>query len=480
MKFRLSRWLAVMAALLIAAGAVAWPAWRARVRHSALLAALPPRPECRAFPEAFSQRLATAEARVRVGPDRLAALAELARLYHANGFFDEAARAYRALLDAEPHNPRWPHLLASILASYGQGDEARPLLERTVALAPQYLPARLRLAETLLKQNQLAAAAAAYGEALEREPGQAYALLGLARCAVAENRWPVAQQRLEQLARIHPDFGQGWKLLATVYAESGNEPAAARARARGDAASRFCAAPDPWLDELMRECYDPYRLGIQAETLMRTGRHSEALELFERALTLAPDDASLHRQLAALFTERKQPAQTRAHLERAVALAPRDADNWLALVVALRRAGDVEAFDRALAAGLKNCPDAIGLLYERGNRLAAAGQLDAALAAFQEIRRLQPNEAEIAVAMAELYLRLNRGDDAARELNAALAAAPENPPALILLARRTIAAGSEIDARDLLRRVRRQTRVPPRDLQELERLFQERFGRPAS
>lgn len=99
------------------------------------------------------QRVTQCEQRARQGPDRLDTLAELSRLYHANGFLAATSRCYEGLLRVDPDNPRWMYRFASILAGYGQLHEALPLFRRMVALAPRNLPARLRLAEALLDLN---------------------------------------------------------------------------------------------------------------------------------------------------------------------------------------------------------------------------------------------------------------------------------------------------------------------------------------
>jgi tetratricopeptide (TPR) repeat protein len=133
-------------------------------------------------------------------PGDVAALGELSRLYHANGFSREAALAYEGLLRFDARNPRWPHLLAHILAGTGQLARAAPLWRKVTELAPDYVPARLRLGEALLKTNEPALAAETYAAALRLVPDDPYALFGLARCELQQERWTAARERLQQAA----------------------------------------------------------------------------------------------------------------------------------------------------------------------------------------------------------------------------------------------------------------------------------------
>ena len=78
---------------------------------------------------------------------------------------------------------------------------------------------------------------------------------------------------------------------------------------------------------------------------------------------------------------------------------------------------------------------------------------------------------------ADIFFRLNRVDDAAAQLRAALAAVPEHPVALFLLARYAIDQGDESAALDLVRRARAQVKIRTGDLAALEEAFRQRFGR---
>ncbi|HYD84445.1 MAG TPA: tetratricopeptide repeat protein, partial [Opitutus sp.] len=361
-------------AVLIAIG---WLGWRAFAARNIAIASIPARPDLSGWSPILAARLQEAEESARGFGNATAGVAELSRLYHANGFLLEASQCYNGLRELESSNARWPHLLASIVAGYGRLDEAKPLLETALRLAPDYIPARLRLAEALLKSNDLIGAAAAYADVLRREPGNPYAELGLARCSIENGDWTGARERLQKAVTGRPDTFGGWALLVAIHEHFGDREALAAARPRAAAAGRFREMPDPWLDELTEDCYDPYRLSVAAALTTDSAR---ARRWIERAIELSPDTGSYHRQLAILLQRTRDYPAARRHFERAAALNPADSDAWAHLVGLLKDMRNPAAADQALANGLAHCPESPALRHLNGQRLRLLGHFDAARA----------------------------------------------------------------------------------------------------
>jgi tetratricopeptide (TPR) repeat protein len=480
MKFASTRpWIGLAVAGAIAIGLAAFVYSRSVHERQVLDASIPMQPDMRALPQEYQQRVQQCEQRARGGDAPIDALGELARLYHANGFLAEATQAYRGLLQVDSDSPQWPYLLANILAGYGQSDEAVPLIKRTIELAPDYLPGRLRLGDVLLKVGETAGASEAYVGALRLEPTNTYALLGLARCEVAAERWAEARAHLRKaIAANNPDIESVWNLLATVADRLGDQREAEMARVASMGTRRFRELPDPWVDALMRDCYDAYRLGVASAVASSAGDMATARSLLERAVALAPNDASPHRLLGGLLYQKSEFTKARPLLERATELAPEEADNWVYLIALLNTVGDGPAAERALAAGLARCPNSPSLHSERGRRLKAAGRFEEALTEFFESRRLRPEEPGAYIEAALILFRLKRDKEADAELLGALKAEPENPFALTTLARRAIDASDQPAAAEWMRRVKAQSRVVPDELNELVRIYQMRFGRP--
>jgi len=437
---------------------------------------LPTTPALSQLPEVLRTRLATADARARHRLGASRGLAELSRLYHANGFLDEASRCYSGLEQIDPSEPRWPHLHATILAGYGDIEPALGLWHKVQELAPDYLPARLRRADGLFKANRREEAAVAYEEILQRERDNPYALLGLARLDLEASRWDKARQRLEQVVS-KTNYTLGYDLIVSLYERMGLNQRANAIRAMAKASGAYRDTPDPWLDGLLDDCFDPYRLSLAAGTIARDGDPAAAIRLLERAVGIAPNDVSVRFQLGTLLVTRGQLGAAQEQLERCTTLSPDFADGWANLSSLLARQGQAPAADRILAEGLKRCPQSPGLHLMLARNHRQAGRLEEAIVEFQKSIALRPNEADTYIELGNLYVSVGREADALREMARGLEAEPGNPIALSILAFHAVTTGDEAEAKRWLARVRQQPRVESEQVNRLLAAYQKRFGR---
>lgn len=472
----LNRWL-VGGGVLVLAGLclLTWPAAR---RHDIALKSIPQRPALKGWPGEMQDEITDAEERAGSYLGSTKGLIALSRLFHANGFYDEAMQCYAGLQQMQPGEARWRHLQASVLAGLGRLDEALPFESAAVDLAPEYIAARLRLGDIRLKTNRTDLAIDAYNEVLRRSPGNPYALLGLAKCQIALGNWNKARDNLREGVKLHPDFIGGLSLMATVAEHFGDLGEANELRER-IGRREFSDLPDPWLDDLLNDCYDPYRLSVVSVVVGMAGESARARQLLERASTLAPQNNSYHRQLAVLLSDSGDLISARRQFEQAVALSPTDADSWLLLYQLLGRIGDTAAAEKTLAGGLANCPDSASLHMERARLWKSAGRPAEAVAEFQEAYRLNPSEAQPMVELASVFFAINQGDAALSALHEALRKQPEHPMALATLAFYYISAGDEANASKWWSHVRRQPRTPPQTVDALKQAFRQHFGHNA-
>lgn len=439
---------------------------------------IPPRPDLSQWPAEFQTRVVRDESRVRSGQEALTALGDLASIYHANGFYPAAARCYQALLTTDPENPRWTHRLASLLAGLGQLDDAVPLLNRTIELDPDYLPSRIRLGDIQLKLNQPAGARAAYNRVLERDPNNPHALLGLARIDLLDENWESARRKLEQ-AGAHSDGRIGSDLLVTVYQKTGQTARANALRSRAQASGSFTDIDDPWIDGLLDDCYDAYRLASAAGIAELGGDTATAIRRLERAIAVAPEGTTARFQLGTLHAAKGDFTKARTLFEHCTRVAPDLADGWAQLASVLLKVGRGNEANRVIAQGLEHCPDSPGLHLLWAQRLHDAGDWEHAEAEFRKVIRLRPEEAEPYVKLASLLFSTGRMSDGRRELERAIATEPQNPVALSTLAFHAISTGDADAATRWMTEVRNQPRILPAERNALAAAFQRRFGRPS-
>lgn len=461
---------AIAAIMALASGGY-W--WRSSVRDQLARSAAATVPDLRGANPELVERVRAARDQIQRGHHQAEALATLTRLYYANGWLEPAASTCAALVELEPHNPRWTYLLALLRANGGQLDEALPLLLRTIELAPDYLPARLKAAGAMAKLNQAEAAVAMNRKVLEKEPANIYAWVGLGNIYSSQKKWDQARDSFQKAIAISDGFRPAWLGMVSAYEATGNTAAAAEAQSQVDDVSRSPDSPDPWIDTLQEECYNVYYLRVAAFS----GTDIDfSRRLLERAVRLQPEDATVRRDFGMLLFRAKAFGEAQSNLVLATSLAPADSENWLSLITYLHAIRDDAGIEQAIRSGLARCPASPGLWLERGRMLARAHAFDEAFAAFAKSAALEPNDAAPHVESAVGFFQLQQTENALRELKTALAVQPNHPLAQIVMARYAIVSGDKITAQAFLEKARLNPKVTPEDKKQLAEAFEAEFG----
>jgi len=460
------------AVVALAAGA-GW--WRADAKRAVVQAGLPAETAVPSTPGELRARIAAARSRVGGLTGGAVALAELSRLYHANGFLREAMQCYAVLEKLSPAEPRWLHRHATLLAGFAEAEGAAARWHRVMTLAPDYLAAQVRLGDLLLKENQPARATAVFAAVLQREKDHSHALLGLARIELEAGRWAEARGRLETVV-AKTNYALGYDLIVTVWEHFGEHARAAELRGRAKASGAYRDVADPWLEELMEECHDVYRLSVEAGAAHRRGESATARRWLERAVRLAPEDVAARFQLAGLLAEQRDAAGARREWERCTVVSSTFADAWAQWAASLQQSRDAAGAERVVAAGLRACPDSAGLWVMRARQSREAGRATEAVAAYEAAIRYRTNEADAFLELATTLFRMERVPEGLIRLEQGLAAEPEHPPTLALLAFHAITSGDEAAARAWMLRVERQPRVAREQVERLRAALRARFG----
>lgn len=140
-------------------------------------------------------------------------------------------------------------------------------------------------------------------------------------------------------------------------------------------------------------------------------RYDQAAEAFEEALALDPGDAHALNGLGAVRLAQDRAAEASALLDRAAA----GIDAWEPAVnaaVARWRVGDREGALAVLRQAAQRWPDRVAVLRPFGRALAAQGALPEALALFERVARLAPDDAASPLDRGDVLHRLGRVDDA--------------------------------------------------------------------
>ena len=445
------RWTAfLLAAVVITAVAWTWQrtAWIREVR-----AALPSRPDVRGQPPDFVTRLTEAEARTEAGETLLEAVAELGRLYQANGYDAEASRCWQVLCARQPDEPRWWYYRAMLRLADSDDEEAAVALRETLTRAPGYAPARWQLGNLLFKTGDLAGAENEFRLRLGLLPRDPYARLGLARVALQARRTAEAKAQLEFVLKEAPHFSTAHNLYAEILAAEGDRAQASWHRWLGVETLRYTDPVDPWLEELQPWCYDYDRLCVAGSIESMRENRDRARSLFERAIALKPTDFDAYRLLAAMHFRQNESAHALALFETARSrLGEKLPVEWYAETSRayrlLARPADAESVVRE---GLVRRGESAELLEALGLALADLQRHAEAVAAYRAALQRNPNDASINYNLAVSLLALHDLDEALAALDRSLRLQPTFPPTLLLRGRIELAAGHWAEAENYLR-----------------------------
>ncbi len=402
------------------------------------------------------------------------ALSQLGRLYHANGYLSQARQAYEILDDRGETTSKERYRLAHILSTYGMQDQAISLYRRVIAQSPDYNPARIQLGNALLKSRKASEAEAAFREAIENDSRSAHALLGLARLRIERAEWEDARKILEAATRIS-NYQIGADLLATVYEALGQTDQANRLRGDRDFGA-YRDLPDPWIEEILGDCYDTFRLATAAGMASFRSDFDKAKELIGRAIELAPLDPMLRFQMGGISQSAGEIASALEHYRKSVQLKPDFSDGWHYMYQIHRDAGNIAEANRILDDGFRACPDSPALLLEMAERMRQAGRIDRAIEFTREAIELRPHEAQPYLTLARLHLTTNQVQAAVSAFEAALRVEPGNAMALSTLAFNAINTGDRDTADRYFERIRKQPKIDVQSVNQLESKYAARFG----
>jgi Tfp pilus assembly protein PilF len=184
--------------------------------------------------------------------------------------------------------------------------------------APDYLPARLSLAEAELAAGRWEEAERQLAAALSRDPRSAAGHQLRGQLAVLRGDFGAAARDYEAALALEPWASSLHAPLAAAYARLGDRARAeAHLARRGD---RRVSLPDPWMREVRA-----IATGVRAHLLrgaqaMRAGNLTVAIDEFGRAAAADPADPSARLNLGAALAQAGRLDEAKLELEAAVAL----------------------------------------------------------------------------------------------------------------------------------------------------------------
>ena len=164
----------------------------------------------------------------------------------------------------------------------------------------------------------------------------------------------------------------------------------------------------------------PGLIELRVQRLRLLGKTKEARSLAVEALTLYPERAPLHVQMAEMALQEQNAAVAERHLERAMESDPYDADPALRLMNLYAQQGESEKAVGALRTASERAPYDAGLLAQLGNVYVEMGKLPEAEKVAEALRNRFPKLSTGWLLLGQVRLGQGRGDEALPVLNEGL------------------------------------------------------------
>jgi predicted O-linked N-acetylglucosamine transferase (SPINDLY family) len=326
----------------------------------------------------------------------------------ARGSWDDARSSLLEAVASGDATPTTTLNLALARAQLDERDTARRAIAVLEAVCPTWDEPPFRLAEMLRADGDGLGAIAAYERALAVAPGRPEALLRLATLHLTRGAAHAAESLLVRCCGVVPDNWEAWDALGLACTmledrisaksafrrahilNSGNLAIALRLTAAAAALGHAAIELARFEAVSVADPLDVVALAARASLLTELDRESEALELLEAAVTIAPD----HRAVAAFRAERllrgSRYAEALEALRHVVAIDPDNRALRNNFAVALTRthhyAEAVDVLDELAAIDGHR----IDILCNRANALVCLGRQDEGVAAARHAVALAP------------------------------------------------------------------------------------------
>ena len=352
--------------------------------------------------------IAILKQQVHKHPDQVESYELLGDLLSYRKEYAEAVRIYRKALLLAPESEMLQMRLAMVLGRQQRNVEAVEVLETLVAKHPEAKLARLSLARFYQESGQLDKAMDGYRNLLQQFPGQQQAILEYGKLLEQQQLYAEAYQLYREGIADNPRAVTVREQLAMLYLKQKRLPEALEQLqvvrqqlpenkqiltrigliqlelsdwSQAEVSFRELVLLAPEVDE------NRYYLGL---ALLSQGENSEAIEVMAPIRESSAIFSESVLQLAYLFKAAGQDEEAIAALQRVIAQDIQKPEIYYYLASFL---GDLEQLDEAedvIAAGLKQFPHDVNLLYQLGVLYEKRGERDKALEMMQKVLHLDP------------------------------------------------------------------------------------------
>ena len=378
---------------------------------------------------AIQQQIERAYEAARANPKNASANGELGMMLDGYEQYESAAVCYQRAHLLVPGSFRWLYYLGWVQAAQGKYQDAVTTIRDALEIRPDYLPAQLKLAESMLAAGRWEESGMAYEEILKKHPDCAAAHYGLGRVYSARGNAAAAAASYLQACELFPPYGAAHYSLALVYRKLGLIDKSRQHLKLYDQ-NRMAVPP---LDDPLRNAVAELNLGPLSHVrrgiaLEQAGEIREAIAEHEKALQIDPKHVQAHINLISLYGRLGEVTKAEEHYRAAVSLNPNQADahyNYGVLRMRQKRYAEAEpAFRRALEINPSHAEahHNLGYLFEQQART------DEAFHEYQQAIASQPNYRLAHFHIGRILVNQNKYDESIQHFLKTLEPEDENTP----------------------------------------------------
>lgn len=292
----------------------------------------------------------------------------------------------------DPKSFDWAYDLGYVLFKQGQYTKAVETLREALKLRPDYVPAKLKLADSMFSAGQVEAAGKLYQQIAEQHSSNAEAYYGLGRVQATRGNTQAAVQSLLKACELVPQYGAAQFALAVAYRKLGELQKAAEHfklyKANMATIPPRHDAVRGAVQHLNHTALAHIRQGL---AMAQAGDIQGAIQQHLDALQSDPSEVQAYINLIQLYARAGQDDKAVQAYHKAVSLNPNRADcyyNYGVLMFRLRKYAEAEqAMKKAILINpyYAEAHDDLGYLY------AVQGHFDMALGEYRKAVAERPD-----------------------------------------------------------------------------------------
>ncbi|PYV32169.1 MAG: hypothetical protein DMG22_14295 [Acidobacteria bacterium] len=351
-------------------------------------------------------------------------------LYHRP---DEASVCYRRAHQLDPMSFKWLYYLGSQTAKQGKHTEAVGTLRAALRLKPDYLPARLKLGESLFAVGELDESGETYSAIIRQWPDAAEAYYGLGRISIARGNLTEARDSFRKACDLFPSYGAAHYALAQVDRKLGkSEESDQQLNLHAKTKTLVPPVEDPLRDALRA-------LDMAAESrlergvaLEQAGRLEDAIAETEKALQLDPKLVLAHVNLIILYGRTGNLEKAEEHYQAAVLLNPNQfPDAHYDYGVVLMKEGKLDEAERAFRRALEINPSFADAYNNLGYLLERQGKPAEAIAEYKKAVEHKPSFRQAHFNLGRVLISQQQYEEGIQQLQQTLSPVDDATPAYL-------------------------------------------------